>query len=321
MRGVKIFVEFAKLLRQQDDGYIAYYWQWNDDPARVVPKESYLRVFKPWGWIIGTGIYLEDVQAEIARVQRNLMNTLLLITALVAMLLLYVMQQSLALERERSEAEEDLRDSTDRYRSLVEATTEGTLLGLDGRCRYANPIFLDLLGYTEQELSLLDLDDPLVKTPKNEAAWTHVRRMQAGGTVVHGFDGLLRRRDGALIECVFSLSPIAIGEKQGFILLTRDVSLQRRPGSEGSATSHRRLQTLQQIVDDIPTGLFRATATSRGTITEANRVATELLTSVQRERSEAPMLSALFPETAAYEEFLTELRQAGSAERRLALTT
>ncbi len=318
-QGTRIFVEFAQLVRRQGEGYVEYYWQWKDDPSRVVPKESYIREFQPWGWIIGTGIYLDDVRAEIARVQRSLVHTLLVITAVVALLLLYVMQQSLALERERSEAEESLRDSTERYRSLVEATTEGTLLVLEGRCRYANPIFLDLLGYGEQELGLLHLDDLLVETGENEAAWANVRRIQEDEAVVDGFDGVLRRRDGVLIDCVFSLSRMAVGEEHGFILLARDVSLQRRHGQEGTVDSDRRLQ---QIVDNIPIGVFRARATARGTVTEANRVATEILACAHGGGGDTPLtLGGLFPEAAAYDDFLAELQQSGAAERRLAVTT
>ncbi len=321
-RGARIFVEFAQLVRRQGEGYIQYYWQWKDDPSRVVPKESYIRGFAPWGWIIGTGIYLDDVRAEIARIQRNLMHTLLVITVVVALLLLYVMQQSLALERERSEAEASLRESTERYRSLVEATTEGTLLVLDGRCRYANPIFLDLVGYTEQELGLLDLADLLPATRESETAWANVRRVQEGQTGTDGFDGLLRRRDGVLIECVLSLSRIAVGEERGFILLARDVSPQRRLGSEATIPTARRLQAMQQIVDDIPLGVFRARATVRGTIIEANRAATEMLTAGRGGQANTPLtLGGLFPDAAAYGEFLAELQARGSAERRLAVTT
>jgi PAS domain S-box-containing protein len=319
-RGVRIFVEFAQLVRRQREGYIEYYWQWKDDPSRVVPKESYIREFAPWGWIIGTGIYLDDVRTEIARLQRHLLNTLLAITALVALLLLYMMQQSLALERERSEAETSLRDTTERYRALVEATTEGTLLVLAGRCRYANPTFLSLTGYSERELPLLDLADLLIEAPENAAAWESVRRVERGQAAAAGFDGVLRRHDGVVIECVFSLSPMTVGDEQGFILLARDVSAQHPRGTGDGVTSDRR-QMLQEIADDIPTGIFRARATARGTITEANRVARELLGSSQGARSDAPLtLAPLFPDAAAYEDFLAELQRAGAAERRLAVS-
>ena len=39
-----------------------------NDQTRIAPKLSYVRKFAPWGWIIGTGIYLEDVRKEIGDV-------------------------------------------------------------------------------------------------------------------------------------------------------------------------------------------------------------------------------------------------------------
>jgi signal transduction histidine kinase len=42
-----------------------------DDPELIVPKISYVQLFEPWGWIVGTGIYVEDVRENIAAVTRN----------------------------------------------------------------------------------------------------------------------------------------------------------------------------------------------------------------------------------------------------------
>ena len=70
-RGVPIFVEFADLVRRAGEGYIDYVWQWKDDPLRLEPKESYVKGFAPWGWVIGTGIYIDDVNAEIARIEQQ----------------------------------------------------------------------------------------------------------------------------------------------------------------------------------------------------------------------------------------------------------
>ena len=30
------------------------------------PKFSYVQMFEPWGWIIGTGAYVDDVEAKSA---------------------------------------------------------------------------------------------------------------------------------------------------------------------------------------------------------------------------------------------------------------
>ncbi len=42
-------------------GYVSYYWQYKDDPSRIEPKISYVRLFQPWGWIVGTGQYKSDL--------------------------------------------------------------------------------------------------------------------------------------------------------------------------------------------------------------------------------------------------------------------
>jgi len=57
-KGKYIFQEFVKLCNQQQKGFICYYWPY---PGQVdpVPKISYVSLYKPWGWIIGTGVYLD----------------------------------------------------------------------------------------------------------------------------------------------------------------------------------------------------------------------------------------------------------------------
>ena len=61
----KLFVEFVKVCKKNGSGFVDYYWQWKDNKNKIVPKISYVQAFKPWQWIIGTGIYIEDVKEEI----------------------------------------------------------------------------------------------------------------------------------------------------------------------------------------------------------------------------------------------------------------
>ena len=67
------------------------------------------------------------------RIERNLLLAAMGISGLIAVLLLVVLQQSLRIERRREEGVERLRDSHARYHALVEATSEGTLLVVDGQ--------------------------------------------------------------------------------------------------------------------------------------------------------------------------------------------
>jgi len=315
-RNVAIFVQFADLVRRGHEGYAQYVWQWNDDPSKIVPKESYIKGFQPWGWIIGTGIYIEDVKQEISRIERSLVRTSLVISIIVVLLLLYVMLETLRLERERADVVESLRESTERYRSLVEATTEGTLLVMDGRCRYANRTFLEMLGCTQSELEMLDLSDIFPNVKDNDAAWIQLSSLLNGDDPKGGFDGMLKRRNGTIIECVLIPSRIAFAERSGFILLARNVA----PASDVDESHQQGWQHLQQVVTDSPVGIFRARATSHGTLTAYNRAVTSLLSLAANVDSTQISLADIFSSAAQYDDFLAELQRNSSAERDLHLS-
>ena len=60
--GRKLFVEFVDTVKKSGEGFVHYLWPKPNfkDP---VPKVSFVKAFTPWGWVIGTGVYLDDVQA------------------------------------------------------------------------------------------------------------------------------------------------------------------------------------------------------------------------------------------------------------------
>ncbi len=297
-RGVPIFVEFADLVKRAEEGYVDYVWQWFDDPGRLEPKESYVKGFEPWGWIIGTGLYTDDVRAEIDRIQRNLLFATLAISGLIALLLLFVLQQSLRIERRREEGLERLRDSNARYHALIEATTEGTLLVIEGRSRYANPTFLRLLGYSARQLEFLELADLLPRGSGNEPLW---RVLDAGGAddadstgdadsavLGVGHEGVLKRSDGSLVECVLTLDPVAFGDAAGHVLLARDITA-AADDVQGDASA---LGT--------SVGVFRAVAARRGVFTALSPAARRILTLAGGEDLPQPALADLFVDAADF---------------------
>ncbi|MFQ2522251.1 methyl-accepting chemotaxis protein [Aeromonas caviae] len=84
-QGLRLFVAFADLARAQGAGEVAYYWPKPgvDEPVR---KISYIKRFAPWDWIIGTGVYVDDVEAQ----YREVLHTLLGIGLVLALLLFAV---------------------------------------------------------------------------------------------------------------------------------------------------------------------------------------------------------------------------------------
>ncbi len=86
-KGFRLFVEMAKQCTGKGDGYVTYMWQYKDQKDKIVPKISYVKAFKPWGWIVGTGIYIEDVEKGIGQLYIDLG----ILTASIALLFLIIL--------------------------------------------------------------------------------------------------------------------------------------------------------------------------------------------------------------------------------------
>ncbi|SCW31843.1 MULTISPECIES: methyl-accepting chemotaxis protein [unclassified Pseudomonas] len=61
--GFALFNEMVAIAKAKGAGIIDYLWP---KPGAEAPvgKTSYVKLFEPWGWIIGSGVYVDDVQAE-----------------------------------------------------------------------------------------------------------------------------------------------------------------------------------------------------------------------------------------------------------------
>ena len=82
--GKKLFVEFVDVCRKEGGGYVDYFWPKPgfDEP---VAKISYVKLFPQWNWIIGNGLYIDDVEASLAHVLKTtigLLGAVVLVTAL-----------------------------------------------------------------------------------------------------------------------------------------------------------------------------------------------------------------------------------------------
>ncbi len=92
--GKALFVEFAKTCREKGEGFVDYMWQWKDDKSRIVPKLSFVKAFAPWGWIVGSGIYVNDVNEQFAAL-RNKLLLVVVPVLLVVLGLLYIPMRDL----------------------------------------------------------------------------------------------------------------------------------------------------------------------------------------------------------------------------------
>ncbi len=61
--GKLFFLEFNAMVKSQGSGFVEYFWP-KPGSDEGVPKISFVTGFQPWGWVIGSGIYIDDVDAK-----------------------------------------------------------------------------------------------------------------------------------------------------------------------------------------------------------------------------------------------------------------
>jgi len=84
--GKLLFIEFVKAATSADGGgFVDYYWP-KPGSAEAVPKLSYVQGFEPWGWVIGTGIYIDDVDAIFHAQALKMLTWILLVGGFVVVL-------------------------------------------------------------------------------------------------------------------------------------------------------------------------------------------------------------------------------------------
>ncbi len=151
-QGKLLFVEAVKIAENEGAGYIDYMWPKQDNINDPVAKLSYIRLFEQWGWVVGSGVYLDDVYAEIKSVTYRLFITSAWIGSIVLFILFFIVWRGLKSETGRCRAETELFHSRERYQALAHASGEIVFLTIDGIIAGANKMACDALGLLEEEI-------------------------------------------------------------------------------------------------------------------------------------------------------------------------
>jgi methyl-accepting chemotaxis protein len=84
--GKHLFVEFVDVVKKDGAGFVSYMWS-KPGFTEPVPKISYVKGFTPWGWVIGSGIYIDDVDTIFWNSTKWMMGIIVLLSIAVFMLL------------------------------------------------------------------------------------------------------------------------------------------------------------------------------------------------------------------------------------------
>ncbi|APG23595.1 methyl-accepting chemotaxis protein [Syntrophotalea acetylenica] len=78
--GMRMFVKMTELCRENGEGFVEYAWH-KDGFSKPVGKISFVKKVEGWDWVIGAGLYLDDIEAVLARLFYTTFGILLLVIA------------------------------------------------------------------------------------------------------------------------------------------------------------------------------------------------------------------------------------------------
>lgn len=264
LNGKKMFAEMVQKVKENGEGYVNYMWQWMDDSTKIVPKISYIKEYKNWNWILGTGVYIEDVRDSISRVTKSMLWISLGIFIVISFMLLIIAKRNLKVERERNIAESNLKESNEKYKALVEASIDGTLMFLNNVCVYRNKQICDLIDCSNSENIKPNLQGIIAAHLSEDIS--KLGNFLENNDENFKIESQITDKSGILKNVLINCSKIYLSGDKGLIIIIKDLS----HNSSSKELSITLTDILSNVSESTGVGIFRALSGRKSRLTEVN---------------------------------------------------
>jgi methyl-accepting chemotaxis protein len=135
--GKQIFIEMVKVVKEKEAGLVEYQWA-KPGASQPVDKISYVKLIKGWDWIVGSGIYVDEVKKDVAEMRIKILGgTLILAVVIFAFAWVVARRIKQALDKAISASEQiaagdltarieiDSQDETGQLLTSLKAMNEG----------------------------------------------------------------------------------------------------------------------------------------------------------------------------------------------------
>ena len=222
----ELTARMVAITKNQKGGFLEYQWQWKDDPDRVEPKISYVERFEPWDWVIGTGVYVEDIRGEVALWRNRLVGTGLLLTVIACGMAFFLSLRTLKLQKRELQALHQIEDSEKKFRGIFDTAPYGIALhSLEtGQFLEANQAVGMLLEVPPETLRGKTLQE--AGTMVEEETFQEFLTQLRLGNPVHNVSHAVSLPSGVERKVLYSLAPLSLEKENLFIAIILDVTEQ-----------------------------------------------------------------------------------------------
>jgi len=176
------------------------------------------------------------------------------ITIVLILIMFYLVRQAILSERLKEISSEELVDSKEKYKALLETSPEGIVMIVDEKPVYANMIFLAMTGCTEQEILEMNYADLFTGKSKSEYSLPGLFEIldKSGKTI--NFEARITCKNKSIRDIVVMASRITYLEKEGILFITKDIMSKEKIGIEKDSLSDELQSSL--LLMNLPVSSF-----------------------------------------------------------------
>jgi PAS domain S-box-containing protein len=131
-----------------------------------------------------------------------------------------ILQQDISKQKQ---LESELKESESLYRSLIENSLDGVVLTQDFKFLLVNPVFLEMMRYTDEELKEIEPTSILAPEDKDRVMEYHRKRL-SGEAKAQTYQATFVRKDGSRFIAELNSSSVVVNGKTGSLVTMRDIT-------------------------------------------------------------------------------------------------
>ncbi|ACS81363.1 cache domain-containing protein [Maridesulfovibrio salexigens] len=218
-KGKKFFIDMISETKKTGSAYIPYYWQWQDDKNKIYAKISYVKRFKPWKWIIGTGAYINDIDEDAIQQTQKMFLATLGVLSIISILSFLSIKRSVQASAIISKNEATLREIFQQSKELM------IILDLNGSILQANKAVLDMSQFSNHQILNCKLEDvfPDIDLESTEAIKKAVNNASTGSS--SSFDMKLIAGNKKSTYLKVTITPINDDEGKPIFIFANGINL------------------------------------------------------------------------------------------------
>ena len=158
-------------------------------------------------------------------------------TTILVLFMFYLVRRAILLERLKEISNEELVDSKEKYKALLETSPEGIVLFVDEKPVYANMIFLAMTGCTEQEILKMHYSDLFTGSHGSEDSLSKLQETLDKSGKTKCYEARVICKNKIIRDIVVMASRITYLDREGILLITKDITGKEMVGIEGDNLS------------------------------------------------------------------------------------